>query len=89
MMTLLENKFDKYKDGIHLYINIKNIESLVKEDEIDDDMKHIFLLLNTFVVSIEELILSRYKDVVWFEKLTGGRLHLIISKCNQTEKAFF
>ena len=74
----MPNRFDKFQHGIHLYINIKNLEHLVSEDEKDEDMNHIFSLLNTFVVSMENYIVSNYRDNVYFEKLTGGRIHLII-----------
>ena len=56
-----------------------NIERLISIDEKDDDMNHVFSLLNTFVYSIEDYICSNYKSNATFEKLTGGRIHLIIS----------
>lgn len=77
-MNIQFNYFDSYSEGTHLYINIKNIERLISEDEKDGDMNHVFSLLNTFVYSIEDFIVNKYKGIVFFEKLTGGRLHLII-----------
>lgn len=88
-MNKIFNSFDKYNKGTHLYINIRNIEKLIHEDENDGDMNHVFSLLNTFVYSISDFITTKYKDTVIFEKLTGGRIHLIIKDTDNFTKIFF
>lgn len=77
-----QKKYEKflyrYTDGIHLYLNIKNFDALVKNDETDNDVSHIIHFLNTFVSTLERFISDKYRDNVYFEKLTGSRIHLII-----------
>lgn len=72
------NSFKNYERGIHLYINIANLNYLVKKDETDNDMNHVFHLLNTFLVTIQRFICDEFGDEVFFEKLTGSRIHYIL-----------
>lgn len=78
----MENNLKYIPNGTHFYVNIHNIEKLIHEDEKDDDMSHIFRLLNTFVYSIEDFILTNFKNILYLEKLTGGRLHFYTKSNN-------
>lgn len=64
------------KKGIHLYINVKNIASIVKKDQNkNNDVTHALHALNVFFKCIE----SYAKCIgVTIEKVTGSRLHLFI-----------
>lgn len=73
-----EQFLNTYTNGIHLYLNIKNFDSLVKNDEADNDVSRIIHFLNAFVSTLERFVSDKYRDNVYFEKLTGSRIHLII-----------
>lgn len=73
------------KKGIHLYINIKNLDELVIVDYKDEKLNHIIHQMNTLFTSIERYINDNYKDNVEIEKVTGSRLHLIIFNNNQID----
>lgn len=62
--------------GYHVYININNLEAILKkEEDKTDEVKKAFHQLDTYVASIENYIKNRGdKGVV--EKLTSSRLHL-------------
>lgn len=67
------------RKGLHFYINIKNFDKLVANDEKDDDMSHMFHYLNTFLTSLERYIRDNFDtNQVIVEKLTGSRIHIIV-----------
>ena len=64
------------KTGIHLYINVKNFSSIVKEEENNtSDLDHSLHALNIYFKSIERVCHNMNIDI---EKVTGSRLHLFI-----------
>lgn len=62
--------------GLHLYVNIMNIETILKDEaEKDDDLKRTIHRLHTFFYGFTKLI-NKFGCQV--EKYTGGRAHVII-----------
>lgn len=70
----------KQIQGIHLYININNLNKIIKREENnDEDLRHSFHALDTFIASLEKF--SQYfEDIITVEKFTTSRLHFYI--CN-------
>lgn len=65
---------DKIK-GVHLYINIKNLMDIIKEEEEkDDDLKRTLHRLQTYFVGHTKLV-KQYNGKI--EKYTGGRSHIL------------
>lgn len=72
------------KTGIHLYINVRNFSSIVKEEENNtSDLDHSLHALNIYFKSIERVCHNMDIDI---EKVTGSRLHLFIegNYCDNT-----
>lgn len=64
------------KFGIHFYINIDNLEQILIIDENkNDELKHSFHQLDTFIASIEKFSETFLEDCV-VEKFTTSRLHI-------------
>lgn len=62
-------------NGVHLYVNIRNLMEVIKEEEDkDDDLKRTLHRLQTYFVGHSKLI-KKYGGKV--EKYTGGRSHII------------
>jgi class 3 adenylate cyclase len=67
-------KHKKY--GIHLYVNIDNLNSMIKKDESkNDDLARTFHQVNTFIESIEKFV-ENFSGTCFVEKFTTSRLHL-------------
>ncbi|WIF95473.1 adenylate/guanylate cyclase domain-containing protein [Caminicella sporogenes] len=65
---------DKIK-GVHIYVNIKNLIKIIKEEEgYDDDLKRTLHRLQTYFVGHTKLI-KKYGGKI--EKYAGGRSHII------------
>lgn len=65
---------DKFK-GVHLYVNIKNLIDIIKdEEEKDDDLKRTLHRLQTYFVGHTKLV-KYYGGKI--EKYTGGRSHVL------------
>lgn len=61
--------------GIHLYVNIKNIMDIVKQEEQkDEDLKRTIHRLQTYFVGFSKVIGTFSGQV---EKYTGGRAHVV------------
>lgn len=76
---------EKKHNGIHLYVNIKNLDKLVVEDAKGGKLNHVIHQMNTLFTSIEKFVNDNYKQQVIIEKVTGARLHLIINGDNFTK----
>ena len=64
------------KFGVHFYINIDNLEQILIIDENkNDELKHSFHQLDTFIASIEKFTETFLEDCV-VEKFTTSRLHI-------------
>ena len=76
------------KFGIHFYINIDNLEQILIIDENkNDELKHSFHQLDTFIASIEKFSESFPEDCV-VEKFTTSRLHIYYRvKCDEDGKS--
>lgn len=62
--------------GIHLFFNIKNMTSIIKDEaEKDDDLKRTIHRLHTFFYGLTKLINKKGCKI---EKYTGGRAHVLI-----------
>lgn len=62
--------------GIHMYVNIKNIEAIIKEEEKnDDDLKRTLHRLQTYFVGHTRMV-KKYGAKI--EKYTGGRSHIVL-----------
>lgn len=89
------------KFGIHLYINIDNLNRVLKRDEIkNDDLKRTFHQVDTFIAALEKFV-ENFSDNCVVEKFTTSRLHfyyyieydrngdpITISKNNAIVRAF-
>lgn len=64
-------------NGIHFYININNLNSIIKSDEYNhDDLRRTFHALNTFTATMEKFA-NEFEEVE-VEKFTTSRLHFYI-----------
>ncbi len=64
----------KVFNGIHFYININNLNTIIKSDETNhDDLRRTFHALNTFTATMEKFA-NEFEDVE-VEKFTTSRLH--------------
>ena len=72
--------------GIHLYININNLNKIIrKEENNDEDLRHSFHALDTFIASLEKF--SQYfEDIITVEKFTTSRLHFYIGNTKGNDK---
>lgn len=70
------NIFMEKLNGIHLYVNIKNILDIIKHEEHkDEDLKRTIHRLQTYFVGFTKVITIFGGRV---EKYTGGRAHVVI-----------
>lgn len=70
-------------NGIHLYVNIKNILDIIKQEEQkDEDLKRTIHRLQTYFVGFTKVI-STFSGQV--EKHTGGRSHVVIEICEDSK----
>lgn len=86
-MEYIENRriiIIKKQEGIHLYVNIKNLDKLVIEDAKDGKLNHVIHQMNTLFTSIEKFANDNYSKEIIIEKVTGSRLHLIINGARKT-----
>lgn len=69
----------KRLEGIHFYINIKNYNEIVTDEETKTGaVTHSIHALDTFFSSIERYGKSLYTETLTVEKITGSRLHIYI-----------
>ncbi len=69
----------KKKTGIHFYINIKNYnEIIVDEENRTGKVTHALHALDTFFASIERYGKRKYPVSFLVEKITGSRLHMYV-----------
>ena len=74
------------KKGYHAYININNLESILKtEEQKTDKLKKAFHQLDTYVASIENAV-KRYAEIAEVEKLTASRIHIYFVGKDTDEK---
>lgn len=67
------------KNGIHFYINIKNLNDVIEHEEaLTGEIRHSIHALDTFFSSIEEYGKKHYRDELVIEKITGSRLHMYV-----------
>lgn len=67
----------KRKAGIHFYININNLNSIIKKEEKNnDDLSKTFHALDTYTKTIERFA-NEYKDIE-IEKFTTSRYHFYV-----------
>jgi len=65
------------KQGVHLYLNIKNLMDVIREEEDkDDDLKRTLHRLQTYFVGQAKLI--NESKIGFVEKHTAGRTHVVI-----------
>ena len=63
-------------NGFHLYVNINNLNSILKKEEkTTDELKKTFHQLDTFVASVENYM-NIHSEFAEVEKLTSSRLHI-------------
>ncbi len=66
----------KMFSGLHFYVNINNLDSILKKEERETDfLKKAFHQMDTFVSTMEYYVESTNVKV---EKLTGSRLHFYV-----------
>lgn len=71
------------KSGIHFYINIKNFDNVViNEEERFGAVNHSIHALDTLFSSVERFGNRKYKDIFVVEKITGARLHMYFKEKN-------
>lgn len=76
---------DKTK-GVHLYVNIKNLMDIIRqEEEKDDDLKRTLHRLQTYFIGHSKLI-KQYGAKV--EKYTGGRSHIVFELNDDSDTTY-
>lgn len=74
----------KKYEGIHLYININNLNSIIRKDENNnDDLKRSFHALNTFTWGLEQFAVALGN--VEIEKFTTSRYHFYFQLQNKDD----
>lgn len=74
----------KKYEGIHLYININNLNSIIRKDENNnDDLKRSFHALNTFTWGLEQFAVALGN--VEIEKFTTSRYHFYFQLQNNDD----
>lgn len=69
----------KKLEGIHLYINIRNFDDVIKdEEEKTGNVTHAIHALDTYFYSIESYGKQHYHNTLTIEKITGARLHMYV-----------
>lgn len=72
--------------GVHLYVSIKNLMDVIKqEEEKDDDLKRTLHRLQTYFVGHSKLI-KQYGAKV--EKYTGGRSHIVFELNDDSDMTY-
>lgn len=72
----------KVVEGIHFYININNLNGIIKKDEkMHDDLRRVFHAIQTFIATIEKFAIELNIEV---EKFTSSRLHFYLP-CNEND----
>ena len=65
----------KKKHGIHLHVNINNLNKIIKKDERENDgVKRTFHQLETYISALEKFV-ETYGGMCNVEKFTTSRLH--------------
>lgn len=69
----------KKLNGIHIYVNINNLNSIIKKEENNtDSLTRTFHSLNTYVCTMEKFA-QFFHEIVTVEKFTTTRLHFYIT----------
>ncbi|MBQ2987120.1 MAG: hypothetical protein IJE23_06515 [Tyzzerella sp.] len=68
----------KRLEGIHFYINIKNLNDVILDEEKKGDVVHSIHALDTYFSSIEAFGKKHFPDTFVVEKITGSRLHMYV-----------
>ena len=69
----------KRRKGIHFYINIRNFNNIILDEEaMTGNVTHSLHALDTFFSSIENYGKKEYPEVFMVEKITGSRLHMYV-----------
>lgn len=64
-------------NGIHFYINIKNLYDVIEHEEATTgEIRHSIHALDTFFSSVEGYGQKHYRNELVIEKITGSRLHM-------------
>lgn len=70
----------KRRQGIHFYINIKNLNEIILNEEAKTKrVNHAIHAMDTFFSSIEAYGKKQYPDFLTVEKVTGSRLHMYVT----------
>jgi len=65
--------------GIHLYICIKNLNSIVENAEAKGGISKVFYSMDLLLCELDSWIKNKNTDGVYIEKLTGSRIHFVIN----------
>lgn len=73
------------KTGVHFYINIKNLDEIIREEESnDEELKRTLHRLQTYFTGITKLI--KDSNISRVEKYTSGRAHIVFELDENEEK---
>ena len=76
----------KKLNGIHFYVNLNNLNNIIKKEEDNtDSLTRTFHSLNTYVCTMEKFA-QFFPEIVTVEKFTTTRLHLYITTDKGLEK---
>lgn len=68
------------KTGVHFYLNIKNLDNIIKDEENkDEDLKRTLHRLQTYFVGLTKLVKDKGAKI---EKYTAGRAHIVFEVNN-------
>lgn len=74
----------KKYSGIHFYVNINNLNKIIRKDEVThDDIRRTFHALNTYTMALEKF--ANETNIIEIEKFTTSRYHFYI-QCSSDEK---
>lgn len=77
MQTTIERNNNGFYKGIHLYVNIRNLNQVIKKEEKQtDNLRRVFHAMDNYV-STSESFINTYNDEIYVEKLTNSRLHIV------------
>jgi len=72
--------------GLHFYINVRNFNDVVEDEEKQGGVNHSIHALDTLFSSTEQYGMTNYPDTFVVEKITGSRLHMYVT--GKIDRAF-
>ena len=77
------------REGIHLYVNLKNLDSIVEDAQKHGDIRKVFYSVDLYFEGLESWVKNCCPKSVHIEKLTGSRIHFVFEASESSRIAPF